>query len=215
MYRLTEFSTFLGEFRRTFETTGAIAPSSRHLARAIVRPLSQHERPARILEVGPGTGAVTREIVRHIRPGDRFHLVELNDRFVEVLRRRFATEPAFQRVAEHVEIFHMPVQELASDEPYDYIISGLPLNNFEPDLVDSILDRLLHLLRPEGTLSFFEYLAIRRMKMVIASKRERRRVVDVGRVVHDYLRQYERARRTVLLNFPPAVAHHLRNGISQ
>src|SRR3712207_2100544 len=54
---------FLRQFRRQFETTGAVAPSSRFLAAAMTGPLSRRTKPARILEVGPGTGAVTRKIV--------------------------------------------------------------------------------------------------------------------------------------------------------
>jgi len=209
---LTEYVTFLGEYRRTFVTTGAIAPSSRRLARALARPLSRHNAAARILEVGPGTGAVTREIVRHVGPEDRLDIVELNDRFVELLRGRFASELDFQRVARQTEIFHMPVQELPTEEPYDYIISGLPLNNFPIDLVSSILRRLMRLLRSGGTLSFFEYLAIRRVKTVVSPRKERQRLARVGRVVNNYLQEYERDRDTVFLNIPPAVAHHLRSG---
>jgi len=209
--RLSEYVTFLSEYRRTFVTTGAIAPSSRGLARALARPLSRHDVAARILEVGPGTGAVTREIVRHVGPEDRLDIVELNDRFVELLRGRFASEPYFQKVAGQTEIFHMPVQDLPAEEPYDYIISGLPLNNFATDLVSSLLHRLMRLLRPGGTLSFFEYLAIRRVKTVVAPKKERRRLALVGRVVNNYLKEYEHDRDTVFLNVPPAVAHHLRN----
>ncbi len=211
---LSDYVTFLSEYRRTFETTGAIAPSSRGLARALSRPLSRHDVAARILEVGPGTGAVTREIVRHVGPGDRLDIVELNERFVDLMRGRFASEPDFQKIADQTEIFHMPVQDLPSEEPYDYIISGLPLNNFPTDLVSSLLRRLMRLLRPGGTLSFFEYLAIRRVKTVVSPRRVRRRLARVGRVVNNYLKEYEHDRDTVFLNLPPAVAHHLRNGAS-
>lgn len=210
--RLSEYATFLSEYRRTFVTTGAIAPSSRGLARALARPLSRHDVSARILEVGPGTGAVTREIVRHVGPEDRLDIVELNERFVELMRGRFASEPDFQKVADQTEIFYMPVQDLPVEEPYDYIISGLPLNNFPPDLVSSILHRLIRLLRPGGTLSFFEYLAIRRVKTVVSPRKERQRLARVGRIVGNYLQEYEREHNIVFLNIPPAVAHHLRNG---
>lgn len=210
--RLSEYLTFLSEYRRTFVTTGAIAPSSRGLARALARPLSRHDAAARILEVGPGTGAVTREIVRHIGREDRLDIVELNDRFVELMHGRFVSEPDFQKVADQTEIFHMPVQDLPAEEPYDYIVSGLPLNNFPVELVSSILHRLMRLLRPGGTLSFFEYLAIRRVKTVVSPKKERRRLALVGRVVGNYLREYEREHDIVFMNLPPAVAHHLRNG---
>ena len=36
------------------------------------------EAPRRILECGPGTGAVTAEIVRQLRPGDQLDILEIN-----------------------------------------------------------------------------------------------------------------------------------------
>ncbi len=210
LQRISEYSTFFSEFRRTFDTTGAVAPSGPGLARALARPLSQHRSPTRILEVGPGTGAVTREIVRYVEPDDRLDIVELNDRFVEVLQGRFASEPDFQKVAAQTEILHMAVQDLPADASYDYIVCGLPFNNFPAGLVRIIVRRLLRFLRPGGTLSFFEYLGIRRVKMLLTSKDERRRIAQVGCVLQHFLRQYECDKNTVFLNLPPAIAHHLR-----
>lgn len=210
--RISEYSTFIREFGRTFDTTGALLPSGRFLARALARPLREHAGgPMRILEVGPGTGAVTQEIVRHVRPQDRLHIVELNERFVSVLRRRFAMEPCFQRVAEQTSIFHSPVQDLTADEPYDYIVCGLPFNNFPADLVETILGHLFGILRPGGCMTFFEYLWVRPLKKLVASRQQRRRVVEVGGVLGRYLTRYEQAHDNVYLNVLPAVAHYLRN----
>lgn len=212
--RISEYSTFFREFSRTFDTTGALVPSGRFLARALARPLREHAGgPMRILEVGPGTGAVTQEIVRHVRPpDDRLHIVELNERFVSLLRRRFDAEPEFCRVAAQTSIFHAPVQELRVDEPYDYIVCGLPFNNFPPELVEAIFRHLLGILRPGGCMTFFEYLWVRPFKKLVASRERRRRVAEVGGVLGKYLAQYEQGRDNVYLNVLPAVAHYLRNG---
>lgn len=209
--RLDEYSTFFREFRATFDTTGALAPSGRFLARALARPLRERgEGPVRILEVGPGTGAVTQELVRHVRAEDQFHIVELNDRFVALLKRRFAAEPRFCQVAGQTSIFHAPVQELPVDEPYDFIICGLPFNNFPPDLVETIFGRLIGILRPGGSMTFFEYLWVRPFKILLSRHQHRRRVLEVGGVLRRYLAQYERAHDNVYLNVFPAVAHYLR-----
>ena len=210
--QISDYSTFFREFRKTYDTTGALAPSGRMLAKAIVSPIRNHGNPVRILEVGAGTGAVTQELVRHVAPGDRLDIVELNDRFVDVLRRRFENEPRFREVAAQTEIFHAAIQDVQVDEPYDYIVCGVPFNNFSPELVKAIFRRMLELLRPGGTLSFFEYLWIRRLKMMVASPDERRRVARVGCVLKKYIDRYERGRNRVLLNIPPAVAHHLNYG---
>ena len=182
--RFAEYSTFFREFRATFDTTGALAPSGRFLARALARPLRERTGgPVRILEVGPGTGAVTQEIVRHVREDDCFHIVELNDRFVTLLKRRFDAEPRFRQVAGQTSIFHAPVQELQVDEPYDYLICGLPFNNFPPELVETIFSRFIEILKPGGSMTFFEYLWVRPFKKLVASRDRRRRVVEVGGVL--------------------------------
>jgi phospholipid N-methyltransferase len=209
--RFAEYSTFFREFRATFDTTGALAPSGRFLARALARPLRERTGgPVRILEVGPGTGAVTQEIVRHVRKDDCFHIVELNDRFVALLKRRFDAEPRFRQVAEQTSIFHAPVQDLQVDEPYDFLICGLPFNNFPPELVETIFSRFVEIMKPGGSMTFFEYLWVRPFKKLVANRDRRRRVVEVGGVLRRYLDRYEHARDNVYLNVLPAVAHYLR-----
>jgi phospholipid N-methyltransferase len=208
--KIQQYSAFFREFGRTSETTGALNPSGPLLAKKLVDQFSRRTGPRRILEVGPGTGAVTREIIRYLDRDDSLHLVELNARFVEVLRRRFSTEREFRRVAEQTQIFHLPVEELDVPEPYDHIVCGIPFNNLAPDLVDKIFAHLVGSLREGGTLSFFEYLWVRPIRMLTPSRDERQRIAEVGSVLRNYLKQYERRHDKVYLNVLPAVAHHLR-----
>ncbi|WP_369182628.1 class I SAM-dependent methyltransferase [Streptomyces sp. Y1] len=78
---------FLAEALRAFHDTGALAPSGPELVNALVVPVtSRPNRPLSVLEVGAGTGAVTRRLVEVLRPGDRLHVVEANPRFAERLR---------------------------------------------------------------------------------------------------------------------------------
>ncbi|HTK76950.1 MAG TPA: hypothetical protein VL371_16910, partial [Gemmataceae bacterium] len=77
----SDCGTFLKESRRHFRATGALLPSSRFLAKTLAAPLSGARPPYRILEVGPGTGAVTRAIARRMISGDQLDAVELNPRF--------------------------------------------------------------------------------------------------------------------------------------
>ena len=44
---ISEHLAFLKQFRERFESTGAVAPSSRFLARAMTRPFGRRSRPAR------------------------------------------------------------------------------------------------------------------------------------------------------------------------
>lgn len=185
-------------------------PSSRFLARAMTGPMKRRDRPARILEVGPGTGAVTQRIVSLMNNGDRFDLVEINAAFADVLQRRFKQDPAFRRVAEQSAIHTCPIQEFSADEPYDYIVSGLPLNNFSTELVAEIFDAFFGLLAPDGVLSYFEYMAVRPIRKVVGKKSERDRIRELDALLNSYLDRHRIDRDWVLCNLPPAWVQHLR-----
>src|SRR5690606_3746390 len=82
--RLGEIASFL----RTRRTTGAIAPSGRALARRMashVDPRSPHP----VLELGPGTGVVTRALIEHGVAPDKIIAIEFNPDFCRTLRLRY------------------------------------------------------------------------------------------------------------------------------
>ena len=207
---LTDHFTFFRQFRETFVTTGAVAPSSRFLAKAMTEPLSQRTGPVRVLEVGPGTGAVTRHIVRQLRDGDRFDLVELNPRFVEILNQRFEAHPEYKPVSHCCAVHHLPLQEFRAPEPYDFIISGLPLNNFPVPLVEEVFGAFFSLLRPGGVLSYFEYMYVRPMRRLVAKTDEKERLAGLESVIRRYLRPHRFRQDWVFVNMPPAWVQHLR-----
>src|SRR5437763_15158479 len=206
----TDCGAFFRAFRRNFHTTGAILPSSRFLARAMTFDLKGPRRPARILEVGPGTGAVTREIVRHLQDEDRFDTVEINPTFVEHLRNRFEQEGLFRKRLDQIELIEGPVEELLGTAVYDFIISGLPLNNFAVSQVRTIFRTFNRLLKPGGTLSYYEYVFVRQLKTPFVGREERRRLLKIGRVVQRYIRDYQIGRKRILINVPPATVRRLR-----
>jgi phospholipid N-methyltransferase len=203
----TECREFYQEFRRAYRNTGSILPSSRGLARALASPFRRRSGPARVLEVGPGTGAVTAELLRQLRPGDHLDIVEINAHFVDVLRRRFEEEPLFRARKDQATLIHAPLQEVPGEGAYDYMVSGLPLNNFPLALVRDIFRAYRRLLRPTGILSYFEYLAIRDVKTAMVPG-ERRHLRVLGRFLDRRIRAYQIREQWVFLNMPPAVARH-------
>ena len=205
-----ECGDFIRESRRHFRNTGALLPSSRFLARALVSELRKRRSPGRILEVGPGTGSVTAQILRYLMPGDRLDLVEVNSHFIDLLQSRFMRERKFRRCREQVKLIHAAVENLPGEGVYDFIISGLPLNNFSVAQVREIYRVYDRLLKPGGTLTYYEYVFIRQLKSPFSDRRERRRLYRVGRVVGQYIRTYQVRRERVFMNMPPAVVRHLR-----
>jgi phosphatidylethanolamine/phosphatidyl-N-methylethanolamine N-methyltransferase len=203
------YRLFWQEFRRTFESTGAVLPSGPRLCRALARYVAGNGQPRRILEVGPGTGVVTDQIIAQLGPRDTLDLVELNDRFVAALRDRLASDEHWRKVAERVRIHHMPVEQLSADQPYDAIVAGLPLNNFPVAVVRSILDHLQRLAGKGATLSFFEYVGVRKAKSLIAGGDERERLKGITDTLGQVCANSQFKQECVLLNVPPAWVHHL------
>jgi phospholipid N-methyltransferase len=201
---------FFREFRQQFHSTGSILPSSSFLGRALVAELRRPRGPARILEVGAGTGPITAAILRQLRPGDSFDIVEINAHFIQHLRDRFEHEPLFRSHRHQVNLIHAPLQEVPGQAVYDFVVSGLPLNNFPVSLVREIFDAYQRLLKPGGILSYFEYALIRQFKMPFLKRRERRRLRCVARLVGRTIRAYQFRSDFVPWNVPPAVTRHLR-----
>jgi phosphatidylethanolamine/phosphatidyl-N-methylethanolamine N-methyltransferase len=213
--RWADYRIFWQQFRRAYHTTGAVLPSGKALAAALATFVRDNGGPAsaggrRILEVGPGTGAVTGRIIRDMRATDELTLVERNEGFVARLHELAAKDPLYQNVGERLKIVHASVEDLPDDRPFDVIISGLPLNNFTPDVVNGILTKLRRLLTSNGTLSFFEYVAIRRFKSAVSRPADRARVQGIARVLGEVLRKNEIRKDCVWANVPPAWVHHVR-----
>jgi len=108
--RLSDYRLFLREFRQTFHSTGAILPSGRALARSLASRVGCAQEGQKILEVGSGTGAVTSQIIARLEANDRLDLVELNERFAEVLNDRLKHDPNWRAVADRVRVLQMPMR---------------------------------------------------------------------------------------------------------
>ena len=225
--RWTDYRVFWRQFRNAYHSTGAVLPSGRALARALSRYVREHVAESvrdsdsavsetlpyvarRILEVGPGTGAVTAQIIHDMREGDRLHLVERNDQFVAHLRQRISTAEPFRSAATRISLLHSAVEELPNDPQYDLIISGLPLNNFSVDAVREIMNKLRRLLAVGGTLSFFEYVAVRRAKALVSGRAERERLTGISRLFRELITTNQVQRDLVFANVTPAWVHHVR-----
>jgi phospholipid N-methyltransferase len=153
--------------------------------------------------------------VRLLGPLDHLRIVELNEAFVEFLRHRFEHEPDFQQVADRCEIVHDRLENLPHDTQYDCIVSGLPLNNFPVELVETLLGCFDRLLKSGGVVSFFEYIAIRRAKAAVSGRQDRHRLRAIADRIDRFLAGREIRREAILLNVPPAWVHHVRKDVPQ
>ena len=209
-HTVREHLEFFRQFREQFQTTGAIAPSGKALAEALCRPLRGAGReggqPRRILEIGPGTGAVTAAIVSHLREGDRLDLVEINAEFAAGLERRIATQ--WPAVADRTAVHHCDLETFAGG-PFDVIVSGLPFNNFPSELVHRLITRSLELLAEGGSLSYFEYLYVRPLRRRLGRRGDRLRLTRIDRRLARESARHNGTFDRVFINMPPACVRHL------
>jgi phosphatidylethanolamine/phosphatidyl-N-methylethanolamine N-methyltransferase len=210
MNRLTDYQTFLTQFLRNHETTGSLIPSGRSLANALCRHVGGGAASQKILEAGPGTGAVTGCIIERMRRDDQLWMVELNPTFAAHLRCAFKEKPSFREAAARCHLVEGSVQQLGHEGHFDLVISGLPLNNFSSEDVRDILRAYAKLLKPGGVLSFFQYILIRPAKLFVSVGPERDRLKGVGEAIEGMLGEKEFAREWVWPNVPPAWVHHIR-----
>ncbi len=117
---------FLRKFLRHGTRIASITPSSRWMCRQLARYVDPN-KPQRILELGAGTGVVTREIESRMHPDSTLVAYEPDPDFAEILSTRGG----------RAEIRNLGVETLETNEPedlFDVVVSGLPVPSFSEDL---------------------------------------------------------------------------------
>ncbi len=203
---------FLSRYLHEPHTVGAVSPSSVSLAEALSKPFQNSHAPASVLEVGAGTGAVTRYLGTILRDADSLDICEINGDFADILEGDVLTDSRFAPFVARgqVRLFRLPVQELPDDRKYDFVISCLPLTAFELRDVKDVFKVIRRCLKQGGTFTYFEYLGLRPTSRALAIGKRRARLHAVSAYLNKNLRKHRFAAKTVLQNFPPARVHHLR-----
>lgn len=202
---------FLSEAIKNFRNTGAVWPSSPVLAKAMTRSLDALDGRRRVLEVGPGTGPFTKAILRKLRAGDHFDLVEINEKFCRNLERGVLAKYRPRHPQVGVELHCAPIEEADLGGDYDLIVCGLPFNNFPPKLMRSIFRRMFAQLKVGGELVYFEYAGVRVMKAPVVDDAGRARLRRIDTIGKSLRRRHAGQRELVLANFPPAYTYRLVN----
>ena len=143
------------DYIKTFikdRNVASVAPSSPFAVRKICSYIdfpSAHT----IVEYGPATGVITKELLARMRPHTRLFAIELNGDFVRILKRtvRDPRLKVFQDTVENVERLWSE-QDLPSA---DYVISGVPLSFFDNEQRLDIIRQTRTILNPGG--SFITY----------------------------------------------------------
>lgn len=177
---------FLAWIRRPRQTA-SVVPSSRFLALRMVRDIDPDG--ARVLELGGGTGAFTREILAIGLPSEKLEVAEINAAFARGLERQF---PGVDVIRHRAETISDHVS--GGEGGYQRVVSGLPLLAMKQETQRAILQEAFKLLADDGVFVQFTYSA--------ASPVNKRILDELGL-------EAVKAGQT-LLNFPPATIFHFR-----
>lgn len=101
---------------------GAVMPSGRLLARTMASYVDKNSTGP-VIELGPGTGAITKALLDHGIDEKRLVLVEYNPSFCALLRERFPQATVVQGDAYALE---KSLRDVLT-EPASAVVSGLPL----------------------------------------------------------------------------------------
>jgi len=137
MARQVKSSTalFLKELVLRPRQVGAIAPSSRFLAQAMAKWIAP-KSDGYVLELGPGTGAVTNALLAHGLPQNRLIAIEKSPLLAEHLQERFPQATIIEGDA--MELESLLKARIPKALPLHVVISSLPLLNFPPECAEAI-----------------------------------------------------------------------------
>lgn len=194
---------FARRFLENPSQVGSLLPSSQALTLEMTRYcLPQQEgRKRRILEIGAGTGAFTRKIIDNMGPEDTFDVVELDPQFAKALKEEF------QHVS-NVTVHEIDILDFFPVEPYDVIVSGLPLNAFGPGMVDHILRKYIELSKENGIFSYFDYPMVAKLKKSCLLGNRKRNFSRVLQLKQAFADAYQVESKVVPANVPPARVIH-------
>ena len=179
---ISDSTVFLREWLANPQRTGAVAPSSRQLGAAMARWLPRNPESF-VLELGPGTGAVTDALLKRGLREDRLVAIENNPNLAKLLRKRFPraqiiTGDAWQ-MDELLRELREPVESVGA------VISSLPLLNFPKAQADELAQKIRAVLEPRGRWVQYSYQIVK----------DRTRGADDFRLL---------ASKIVWFNLPPA-----------
>ncbi len=146
---------FLKRWLRRPFSVGAVVPSGRLLAEAMARTTfaEMKGREGHVIELGAGTGEVTKALLAAGIPADRLALVERDPELAAFLRRHFAGPEIVEGDAARLPKI-LAEQGIGA---VSAVVSSLPLLSLPADVVRGIVEGVFDALPRGGALVQFTY----------------------------------------------------------
>jgi phosphatidylethanolamine/phosphatidyl-N-methylethanolamine N-methyltransferase len=150
--QLNDTLAFLHAWLRDPRSIGAVAPSGNALARLMTAHVSKTGGP--VIELGPGTGAITRALLARGVPPHRLALIENDPHFADALALRHPETILLRMDAARLG----DAESVFGEERACAVVSGLPLLSMHASQVEAIVQGVFdRQLSRDGTFYQFTY----------------------------------------------------------
>jgi len=138
--------SWLSKFIKNPRVIGSVAPSSPALAKLMTSGIKPEHK---VLELGPGNGAITGFAVEKLACPTQLTLIEVEPALAEVCRKKFPG----------VLIKCNDVQDSLQNDPdrYDMILSGIPFAIMRPEKRKRVFKLVHDHLKDDGVFIMFQY----------------------------------------------------------
>ena len=137
--------SFFIQFLKHPVLTGSAVPSSKELAELITDIPSLHKKNC-IVELGPGSGIFTGEILKKLSTESCFICLEINPAFVSKIEDNYPDVNIYHASAKDIKKYLLKHNKMSTD----CIISALPWAGFNHHLQTEILDEIYDALEVGG-----------------------------------------------------------------
>jgi phospholipid N-methyltransferase len=141
-----EKRAFFQEFLRHPEQVGSVVPSSRFLEARVVRTAGIAEAKS-VVELGPGTGGLTRAVLDALPPDSTLLAVEINHEFAKRLQREHDPR-LIVHCGSAADLPEILAQHKLKDP--DVVLSGIPFSTMPAATGSRILAAVWEALAPGG-----------------------------------------------------------------
>lgn len=198
-----DVTLFAKEFTQHPTTLGTPFICSSFAAEEILKFVNPVDSsPRNYLEVGAGTGIITRYMVEKLRPIDHLDVVEIDLALYELLKKKFSQH-------NNVSIYHSAIQDWKSPSniKYDVIVSAVPLNSLPSvQVLESIFSAFKRLIKPNGIFSSLEYVGTTTLSKLFFKSRTSE---NFNSFKQNFFKQAFET-NIVFLNIPPARIMHCK-----
>jgi phosphatidylserine decarboxylase len=177
----------------------------------MVAPLADKPQgvPSKILELGPGTGSVTKYILRSMGFGDSLATCEINERFMEALKENLEDDPYYDTHRARVSFHCCPMQQLPETQKYDLIVCAIPFLNFDLPLVKELFTKISALSHKNTAMTYYEYIGLRSIGTQFSGRSRRRRMRELDEFIVKVQGSHLQTRTNVWLNVLPIKVYQL------